>query len=198
MAFTYFFRDLQTLENARDLTVPALRSRRYANIWDAGCAMGPEPYTVAILLHESIGKMAYRNVRIFATDIDNSNLFGKVIHDGIYPAEQLQRIPSHLFTYFNKINDTSYQINDDIRNSITFAKHDLLSLKPIRTDFSLIICKNVLLHFSEGERSDVIQMFHNSLEDGGYLVMEKTQKLPDNVSDLFEPAVQYNQIFRKK
>lgn len=40
MAFTYFFRDLQTLEMICQHSLPVLRSRQYINIWDAGCAMG--------------------------------------------------------------------------------------------------------------------------------------------------------------
>jgi len=52
MAFTYFFRDMQTLEMIRDYVLPALRMRRYIHIWDAGCAMGPEPYSLAIILRE--------------------------------------------------------------------------------------------------------------------------------------------------
>ena len=54
MAFTYFFRDVQTLELVRDHVLPFLKTRRYINIWDAGCAMGPEPYTLAIILRESM------------------------------------------------------------------------------------------------------------------------------------------------
>ncbi|MCD6134277.1 MAG: chemotaxis protein CheR, partial [Candidatus Omnitrophica bacterium] len=64
MAFTYFFRDMQTLEMIRDYVLPALRSSRYINIWDAGCAMGPEPYSLSIVLRENMGKMIFRNVKI--------------------------------------------------------------------------------------------------------------------------------------
>ncbi len=41
MAFTYFFRDRQTLELIARHILPDLKRRRYINIWDAGCAMGP-------------------------------------------------------------------------------------------------------------------------------------------------------------
>jgi chemotaxis protein methyltransferase CheR len=77
MAFTYFFRDMQTLEMIRDYALPTLRTKRYINVWDAGCAMGPEPYSLAIILRENMGNMIFRNVKIYATDIDGSNLFRK-------------------------------------------------------------------------------------------------------------------------
>ncbi len=67
MAFTYFFRDLQTLDMIRDHALPHLRTRRYIHVWDAGCAMGPEPYSIAIILRENMGQMIFRNVKIHAS-----------------------------------------------------------------------------------------------------------------------------------
>ncbi|MDN5309525.1 MAG: chemotaxis protein methyltransferase CheR [Methanolobus sp.] len=105
MVFTYFFRDMQTLEMIRDYVIPNLRTRRYIHIWDAGCAMGQEPYSLAITLRENMG-MIFRNVRIHATDIDNSNLFSNIIERGTYPLEQVQRIPGPIFEkYFSPADD---------------------------------------------------------------------------------------------
>lgn len=199
MAFTYFFRDLQTLEMICEHALPSLRSRRYINIWDAGCAMGPEPYTLAMLLRERIGNMYFRNVKIKATDIDGSNLFDNIIYEAQYPKEQVERIPRDIFDrYFIESDKPDYyKINDEIKKSVSFQKHDLLTLKPIGTDFGLILCKNVLLHFNELQRTDVIKMFYDSLIDGGYLAMEQTQKLPMAFEKLFEPVVSNAQLFKK-
>jgi len=199
MAFTYFFRDVQTLELARDHALPVLKTRRYINIWDAGCAMGPEPYTLAIILRESMGHMYFRNVRITATDIDGSNLFNKIISEGLYPLEQVERIPKDIFkNYFAKdSNEGQYRIAEELRRAVSFQKHDLLSLQAPGNDFGLIVCKNVLLHFHEDERIQVIKMFHDSLMEGGFMVFEQTQVLPKEVSHLFEPVVSNAQLFRK-
>ena len=199
MAFTYFFRDVQTLELARDHALPVLKTRRYINIWDAGCAMGPEPYTLAIILRESMGHMYFRNVRITATDIDGSNLFNKIISEGLYPLEQVERIPKDIFeNYFAKdLNEGQYRISEELRRAVSFQKHDLLSLQAPGQDFGLIICKNVLLHFHEDQRIKVIKMFYDSLMEGGFMVFEQTQVLPKEVSHLFEPVVSNAQLFRK-
>ena len=93
MAFTYFFRDFQALEAIRCHVLPSLCNRRYIHIWDAGCAMGPEPYSLAIIIRENMGRMLFRNVRIHATDIDESGQFGEIIRRGIYPEERVKRIP---------------------------------------------------------------------------------------------------------
>ncbi|MGE5474393.1 MAG: CheR family methyltransferase [Ignavibacteriales bacterium] len=200
MAFTYFFRDVQTLEMIRDYALPDLRTRMYIDIWDAGCAMGHEPYTLAIILKESMGYMQYRNVRIKATDLDESNLFGAIIQAGSYPREQIERIPEDIlkkyFTY-DKKTDT-YTIIDEIKKSVKYMKHNLLSMQPAGNDFSLILCKNVLLHFNEAQRIEVIKMFHNSLVSGGYFATEQTQKMPAECEGFFERVVSNAQLFRKK
>jgi len=199
MAFTYFFRDVQTLELACDHALPVLKTRRYINIWDAGCAMGPEPYTLAIILRERMGHMYFRNVRITATDIDESNLFGKIISDGVYPREQVERIPNDLFNnYFEKAEkEGNYRIVDELRRALNFIRHDLLTLQSPGNDYGLIVCKNVLLHFNEEQRIKVIQMFYDSLMEGGFLVFEQTQALPKSVSHLFTPVVSNAQLFQK-
>lgn len=200
MAFTYFFRDMQTLEAIRDHVLPTLKSRRYINIWDAGCAMGPEPYSIAIVLRENMGHMIFRNVKIYATDVDGSNLFGKIIRDGEYPGEQVRRIPKDIFAKYFSPNGKPdhFIIADEIRKSVEYQKHNLLTLKPVRNNFGLIVCKNVLLHFKEKERIEVIKMFHSSLSKGGFFATEQTQKMPEELNGLFKPVISNVQLFRKK
>jgi chemotaxis protein methyltransferase CheR len=198
MAFTYFFRDLQTLHLIRDRALPTLRSRRYIRIWDAGCAMGPEPYSLAIVLRESMGA-TFGNVRIYATDIDESGHFGEIIQGGEYPYDQLKRIPKELFErYFRKNGKPDhFIIADEIRQCVEYHKHDLLSLEAIRGDLGLIVCKNVLLHFGDAERVKVIEMFHGALHEGGFLAMEQTQKMPPKAAGLFTPVVANAQLYQK-
>lgn len=200
MAFTYFFRDLQTLELLCEYALPSLKTKKNIHIWDAGCATGHEPYTLAILLKERFGSMYFRNIKIFGSDLDGSNLFTNIIKEAIYPWEQLERIPEEYFKkYFNPVSDNKdlFQICPEIRNCVSFQRHDLTTLVPVGKDFGIVMCKNVLLHLSEEERISVIQMFYNSLIDGGFFVTEQTQKLPEAVKHLFEPVVNNAQIFRK-
>ncbi|RLG23978.1 chemotaxis protein CheR [Methanosarcinales archaeon] len=199
MAFTYFFRDMQTLEMIRDHVVPTLRTRRFAHIWDAGCAMGPEPYTLAIVLRENMGPMIFRNVSIHATDIDESNLFEDIIKEGVYPWEQVERIPKDIFIrYFASADKPDhFRLVEEIRKRVSYQKHNLLSLEPVRKDFMLIVCKNVLLHFKKDERIKVIEMFHDALAEGGFFATEQTQKMPKELDSMFEPVVSNAQLFRK-
>ena len=199
MAFTYFFRDLQTIEAIRDHALPDLKSKKFIDIWDAGCAMGQEPYSLSMILNESMGYMYFRNVRILATDIDESNLFEEIISKAAYPEDQIQRIPKGIFNKFFSQDDKAgyFKLNEEIRKSVTFQKHNLLTLIPPGKDFGLILCKNVLLHFNDAERLKVIGMFHEALTDGGYLALEQTQKLPKEAQHLFEPILSNAQLFKK-
>ena len=198
MAFTYFFRDLQTLELTTKHVLPTLQGHRYIKVWDAGCAHGPEPYSIAILFRENMSHFMFRNVKIYATDLDSSSRFGEIIAEGVYPEVEVQRIPADIREkYFRQNGQGCYQISDEIKACLRFARHDLLSLTPAATDCNLIVCKNVLLHLRRQEQVDVIRMYHRVLTAGGFFVTEQTQKLPDEVAGLFEKVVSHAQLFRK-
>lgn len=200
MAFTFFFRDEQILTLAIQQLVPSTMGRSRVHILNAGCAMGMETYTFAILLAESLGKFALRNIKIHAVDIDNENVeFGKTVVGGIYHKEHLQRIPENLFAkYFTLIlNSDNYIVNENLRDLITFQQYDLLTLKPLRNDYSLVICKNVLLHFNYQQRVEVIKMYHSMLLPGGLLVMENTQSMPEELNSSFRKIFNYVQLYKK-
>jgi chemotaxis protein methyltransferase CheR len=196
MAFTFFFRDTQTLQVLIEQALPVLCGQAFIRIWDAGCANGPEPYTLAMLLRERLSDYVFRNVRIQATDVDRQ--FGPQIASGIYAEQEVERIPAAIRRrYFQPAGEPGFvQVADDIRAKVSFAHHDLLCLKPPREDFSLIVCKNVLLHFDEAQRRQVFQMFHRALRPGGLLATEHTQKMPDGLGSLFEPITGYAQVYR--
>jgi chemotaxis protein methyltransferase CheR len=201
MAFTFFFRDNTVLEAAADLFVNATMGRSRVRIWDAGCAMGPEPYTLLILLAERMGRFSFENLRLDATDHDEGGDFGEIIAAGIYPEEQVSRIPKPLLDkYFSPVAGMPGKVilDQKIRSRIRFDRHDLLGLKPPGEGYALIVCKNVLLHFTEEQRIEVLKMFNASLAPGGLLVMEHTQKMPDQLKGMFSQATGEAQIYRKE
>jgi len=201
MAFTYFFRDLATLHAVRDHVIPELRKHRYIYVWDAGCAMGPEPYSLAIIFKEALGHYGFRRLKIYATDLDEeSHQFGRIIAEGIYPEETIKRIPRDVFRkHFSPGNKPGYfKIADEIIQCVSFQRHDLRTLKPVRDHFGLIVCKNVLLHIPESERISIIKMFYSCLTPGGFLVTEQTQKMPRETAYLFKHITTNVQLFQKR
>jgi len=187
------------LELAVRQVLPLLAGRNRPRIWDAGCAMGPEPYSLAILLAESMGYFAFNNLCIHATDLDDCDVFGGIIETGVYAQGELERMPRNLLEkYFEPAAKPCHlKVVDSIRSRLLYRKHDLLSYEEVGQEFSLILCKNVLLHFQPSQRVEVIKMFHRALAPGSYLVTEQTQKLPPEVAHLFEQVVADGQLFRK-
>jgi chemotaxis protein methyltransferase CheR len=200
MAFTYFFRDGQALDLLAEHVIPHLATRRYMDVWDAGCATGPEPYSIAITFREHMGPFLFRNLRIWATDVDETNTFGRIIARGAYSQQETKRIPPAIRAkYFSaQGGDGSLQVSEEIRRVVRFQRHDLLSLEPVREQFGLIVCKNVLLHFSPPERVDVIRMFHRALSESGYFLTERTQDLPPQTAQLFSRVTSTGQLFKKR
>ena len=200
MAFTFFFRDIQILDLAVKHVVPYAMGRSRIKVWDAGCAMGPEPYSLAMILAESMGHFSFKNLTLYATDIDEQDTFGTIIKNGIYPEDELKRIPEEIFKKYFIPNGKPghYEVISLIRDRIVFQKHNLLSLQSIGNDFSLIMCKNVLLHLQQQERVEVMRMFHQSLAPGGYFASEQTQKMPQELNHLFKQVASDGQIYKKE
>jgi chemotaxis protein methyltransferase CheR len=197
MAFTFFFRDLPVLEYAVNESIKIAMGRMRIKVWDAGSALGQEPYTVAILFAERLGA-TFNNLYLDTTDYDSDNNFGDIVKMATYKFDELQRMPADIFQkYFDSQGDDLYRVCDKVRSRVFFQYHDLLSLKPIGSDYVLVVCKNVLLHFQYNERIEVIKMYHQALSPGGFLAMENTQKMPVEISHLFEQVVPDAQLYRK-
>jgi chemotaxis protein methyltransferase CheR len=86
---------------------------------------------------------------------------------------------------------------DNVRRRIAFQQHDLLSFREIGEGYSLVLCKNVLLHFQPPQRIEVLRMFHRALAPRGLLATEHTQEMPGELAPLFERVIPNVQLFRK-
>lgn len=199
MAFTYFFRDSESLALAMDLALPRMLGQSRIRIWDAGCAHGPEPYTLAMLLRERMSEFVFRNVTIHATDVEPSGLFARKVTEGVYREEELRRLPAgFLEKYFRRTDQPGmFQVVEQLRAKVEFTRHDLLSLTPIREGLTMVVCKNVLLHLEERQRVEVLQMFHSALRPEGILVMEHTQKVPEALGAFFQQLVAHARVYQK-
>jgi chemotaxis protein methyltransferase CheR len=199
VAFTFFFRDQQVLERVAEYLIPGLAGRSHPRIWDAGSAMGQEPYTLAMILADRMGHFAFNNLRIDATDVESTGQFAQMIEAALYPRDELSRLPEGILEKYFEANGQHgyFRVLDRIRQRIVFQQHDLLSFKEIGQGYSLVLCKNVLLHFPQAERIEVLKMFHRALAPGGLFASELTQEMPPELAPLFERAIPDVQVFRK-
>ena len=106
MAFTFFFRDLDAIKLIPDCVIPDFDDYRSFKVWDAGCANGPEIYSLLIYLKETVDPEIFDRIQVAASDIDNSNRFEKIIECGRYRKNELMSVPSHILEkYFVKDED---------------------------------------------------------------------------------------------
>jgi len=175
---TEFFRDADLFDELRDTVIPKLiaeaRDRdREVRIWSAGCATGEEAYSLAILVADALGdELDAFNVRIFATDIDGAAI--AFARRGIYGEASLTDVPADVIDrHFTKVTE-GYEVRKRIRAMTVFGQQDLGRRAPFpRVD--LILCRNVLIYFTNELQKRALQLFAFSLRDGGFLVLGKAE-----------------------
>jgi chemotaxis protein methyltransferase CheR len=201
MAYTSFFRDTDALTAISEIVIPAISHARSIRIWDAGCASGEEPFTLAILFAAKLGAFHFRNLDILATDYEESNYaqFAERIRQAEYSRQDIFWVPAaHREQYFEATeNPEVFRLTSPIRERVRYIQHDLLTLVPPETGHSLIVCKNVLMHFSPADQVKVLEMFHQSLLPGGYLALDGNQAMPAAFAARFPQVERGTPLFQK-
>ena len=178
---TRFYRNADTWSVLRRELVPALvdAGRRDFRAWSAGCSSGEEPYTLAMLVVEHLEQAgraeALDRTRIEATDVDRACL--DRARAGVYRREMLSELPPELTgSYFRPAGD-ALQVVERARRLVAFTELDLNRQRPLRRDYHLILCRNVVIYFDRTTQERLFQVFTEALAPGGYLVLGKVETL---------------------
>ncbi len=175
---TDFFREIQHFDFLEKKLMPLMKNKPY-RIWSAGCSSGEEPYSLAMHIQSKMNMIERADIKILATDISSKML--EKAREAIYEKEQTKDIPEpFLKKYFSQIeNDKNerYQISKDLKEMISFAKLNLVQQWPMRGNFDLILCRNVMIYFDRETREDLINRFWNMLGDGGFLFVGHSENL---------------------
>lgn len=203
---TYFFRHKEQFDAMRDLILPDViernRSLRRLRIWSAGCATGPEPYSIAIMLEKEFGARIHDwHVTVLGTDINQK--FLARAREGRYDSWAFRVMADDVREdCFTKVGN-QWQIKPQYRRFVQFQYHNLITSKfPSIIDniagFDIIICRNVIIYFSPETIEGLIPCFHETLTDQGWLVMghaEPNQHLFRNFRTVnAEGAVLYQRV----
>lgn len=160
-----FYRQADRFIDLQERILPAmLASKKRLRIWSAGCSIGCEPYTLSILLDQIDPSGTHQ---IVATDVDQPILARAKEGTGYYPSEVRAVPPEILKKYFVFDGDT-YRVIDALKKRITFQKHDLLK-DPYPADLDLILCRNVVIYFTEEAKKHIYTGFADALRPGGML-----------------------------
>lgn len=167
-----FFRNAPQWEVLEKKIFPTLLANNpNLKIWSAGCSTGEEPYTLAMLLSEKIEKGQHS---ILATDFDDRVL--KKAIDGYYKKRAAAGIPeAYLKKYFNAVED-GYRAKETLKKHITFKHHNLLR-DAYPSTMDLIICRNVVIYFTEETKSILYRKMYAALKPGGILFTGSTEQI---------------------
>jgi chemotaxis protein methyltransferase CheR len=161
-----FFRDSVHFKTLREVILPQLlATSRRLNIWSAACSCGQEPYTLAIILEETHPGFH----RILATDIDETAM-RQARNGGPYSSYDVRNVEKKLLDKYFTQNESGYWVNDLIKRKVIFQRHNLLE-DHFESNFDLIVCRNVIIYFSESVRDQLFDKFRNSLKAGGILFL---------------------------
>lgn len=167
-----FFRNpmqWQTLE--KEILPLIMNSYKTIKIWSAACSTGDEPYSLAMLLSKYI---PLNRVQIIATDIDKEIL--KKAREGVYVERHLTNVPSEFKSKYFIQEGNTFKITEDIKKCITFKQHNLLK-DPYPKDIDLIVCRNVLIYFTEESKKEIYTKFSQSLSKEGVLFVGSTEQI---------------------
>lgn len=168
-----FYRNPKQWELFENQIIPYLEKRfgKQIHIWSAACSTGDEPYTIAMILARHF---PLKQIKIYATDIDEDVLaFAK---EGIYSERSLERLPKDLLQKHFTKQGKEYQINADLKACVEFRKHNLLEDK-YPTGMHMIVCRNVVIYFTDEAKDGVYERFHNTLVKDGILFIGSTEQI---------------------
>jgi chemotaxis protein methyltransferase CheR len=194
------FRDPGFFRVFRDRAVPLLRTYPFIRIWQAGCSTGEEVYSLAILLHE---EGLYNRCRIYATDMNEVVL--KRARDGIYPLEVMQKYTANYIAAggtgaFSDYYTAAYEhviLRDSLRERVVFSQHNLVS-DGVFNEFNVILCRNVMIYFTQTLQARVLDLFSRSIATFGLLGLGSHESLRLLAKDNeYEPLAPGEKLYRR-
>lgn len=167
-----FYRNGKRWEVLQNKIFPRLlQSNKRLKIWSAACSTGEEPYSIAMVLSNYL---PLSQISILATDLDE-NAIAKA-KAGVYPERSLAEVPANMKSKYFEQEGSFYKVKDEIKRTVTFQKHNLLN-DPYVTNYDLIVCRNVMIYFTEEAKDKIYNNFSNSLHSGGVLFVGSTEQI---------------------
>ena len=140
-------------------------------IWSAACSTGDEPYSLVMALSRHV---PLNMIRITATDLDKQVIAKAKV--GLYSEKSIAAVPDDFKKkYFTKVG-LSYKISDEIKARVDLKEHNLLE-RGYPKDYHMIVCRNVLIYFTEEAKDEVFRKFYQSLAPGGILFIGSTEQI---------------------
>jgi len=167
-----FYRNAQRWDVLDKIIFPRLLAEnKRLKIWSAACSTGEEPYSLAMVLSSHLH---IRDISIYATDLDIGVIEKAKL--GLYPERSLKEAPAEVVKKYFVNNGTYYQVTDEIKRTVKFKQHNLLDDR-YDSGYDLIVCRNVMIYFTEEAKEKIYTNFANSLKSGGVLFVGSTEQI---------------------
>lgn len=168
-----FYRNPEQWKLLDEEIIPVLVKKYGTNlkIWSAACSTGDEPYSLVMAFSKHI---PINKIKIIATDLDNQVL--DKARMGLYNAKSIANVPEEFKKKYFKQIGPSYQISDEIKKQVEFKKHNLLK-DTYPQGCHLIVCRNVVIYFTDEAKDDIYNKFNKSLVNGGVLFIGSTEQI---------------------
>jgi chemotaxis protein methyltransferase CheR len=169
---TYFFRDPSHYDAIRNVLLPRLMKERKdtkkLRFWSAASSTGQEAYSLAMLLIEE--GMSHWNIQILGTDF--SSLALDRARSGKYQQIEVNRgLPASLLIKHFRRSGTVWQLDDQVRNMVSFESIDLRKSMRALGPFDLVFCRNVMIYFDAETKMKILKELHGTLFRGGWLLL---------------------------
>lgn len=186
-----FYRNANRWDVLEKRLLPSLLDKnKRLRIWSAACSTGEEPYTIAMIMSKFI---PLNQVQILATDIDENVIERAKL--GIYPERSLNEVPAEMKKRYFTQDGSFYKVADEIKKTVTFKKQNLLA-DPFNGPFDLIVCRNVLIYFTEEAKDILYRKFSNALASQGIFFVGSTEQIFN--PSLYDFQTEDTFFYRKK
>jgi chemotaxis protein methyltransferase CheR len=167
-----FYRNPSQWDALREDIIPALLKRtKRPKIWSAACSTGEEPYSLVMCLSEFV---PLKDIKILAVDFDDEALNKAKI--GMYTDKSIKNVPPQYVTRFFEPVGKGFRIKDEVKNCVEFKKMNLL-LDEYPKGYDLIVCRNVMIYFTEEAKDEMYKKFYASLVNDGYFFVGSTEQI---------------------
>jgi chemotaxis protein methyltransferase CheR len=170
-----FFRDADRFADLEQRVLPSLlHGAARVRVWSAGCSIGAEAYSIAMLLRE---QAPGRNHTILATDIDQT-ILERARQAAGYTAADVRNVGSVRGAHWlSAAADGTFSVNPAARALVRFDKHDLLTQPFPHGPFDLISCRNVVIYFTDQAKQRIYSGFVAALGPHGVLFVGGTEAI---------------------
>ncbi len=198
-----FFRNSYAFLQVAELVLPELvaykrkQGERRLRVWSTACAHGEEPYSIAILITEFLGRsLPDFDILVYATDVSRQAL--EEAQAGVYSAKDIEGLMAPLLQRYFSYRSKSYRVRNNIRRMLRFSYFDLTSNgEPPFLNLDFIFCCNVLIYLRDKLKERVLGMLYDSLATPGYLILGEVETPTNSLREKLECLDIKARIYKK-